>query len=107
MSFPARSGLFLDDPREGPTQMQIKVNGVELYVETVGNPADPPMLLVGVTTLDWPDELCAALSGRYVVRYDLRDAGRSTFVDPDAPGYDLRDLVTDASELLTALELGR
>jgi pimeloyl-ACP methyl ester carboxylesterase len=87
--------------------MRIKVNGVELDVETAGDPADPPVLLVGVTTLSWPDELCAALSGRYVVRYDLRDAGQSTFVDPDAPAYDLRDLVTDASELLVALGLGR
>src|SRR6201985_920765 len=41
------------------------------------------------------------------MRYDLRDAGQSTFVDPDAPAYDLRDLVTDASELLVALDLGR
>src|SRR5271169_6743400 len=57
--------------------------------------------------LSWPDELCAALAGRYVVRYDLRDAGQSTFVDPDMPTYDLRDLVTDASELLVALDLGR
>jgi len=57
--------------------------------------------------LSWPDELCAALAGRYVVRYDLRDVGQSTFDDPDAPSYDLRDLVTDASELLVALELGR
>lgn len=86
--------------------MQIKVNGVELCVETVGDPADPPVLLVGVTMLSWPDELCAALAGRYVVRYDLRDAGRSTFLDPDAPAYDLRDLVTDASELLVALGVG-
>ena len=68
--------------------MQIKVNGVELCVETFGNPADPPLLLVGVTMLSWPDELCAALAGRYVVRYDLRDAGQSTFVDPDTPAYD-------------------
>jgi pimeloyl-ACP methyl ester carboxylesterase len=87
--------------------MQIKVNGVELSVETFGSPADPPVLLIGVTMLTWPDELCEALVGRYVVRYDLRDAGQSTFVDPDAPGYDLRDLVTDASELLAALGLGR
>ncbi|WP_152362254.1 alpha/beta fold hydrolase [Microlunatus speluncae] len=85
--------------------MQIEVNGVELAVETVGDPADPPLLLIGITVPSWPDELCAALTGRYVVRYDLRDAGRSTFVDPQAPGYDLRDLVTDASELLRALEL--
>lgn len=87
--------------------MRIKVNGVELCVETFGNPADPPVLLVGVTMLSWPDELCAALAGRYVVRYDLRDAGQLTFVDPDAPTYDLRDLVTDASELVVALDLGR
>jgi pimeloyl-ACP methyl ester carboxylesterase len=64
---------------------RIKVNGVELCAETFGDPADPPVLLVGVTMLSWPDELCAALAGRYVVRYDLRDAGQSTFVDPDAP----------------------
>ncbi len=88
-------------------EMRTKVNGVELCVETFGNPADPPVLLVGVTMLSWPDELCAALAGRYVVRYDLRDAGQSTFVDPDTPTYDLRDLVTDASELLVALDLGR
>ena len=85
---------------------RIKVNGVELWVETFGDPADRPVLLVGVTMLSWPDELCAALAGRYVVRYDLRDAGQSTFADPDAPAYDLRDLVTDASELLVALDLG-
>lgn len=87
--------------------MRIKVNGVELCVETFGNPADPPVLLVGVTMLSWPDELCAALTERYVVRYDLRDAGQSTSVDPDTPTYGLRDLVTDASELLVALDLGR
>ncbi|MCP2323981.1 pimeloyl-ACP methyl ester carboxylesterase [Hamadaea flava] len=87
--------------------MRIKVNGVELCVQTLGNPADPPVLLVGVTTSSWPDELVAALTGRYIVRYDLRDAGESTFVDPDAPAYDLRDLVTDTSELLLALDLGR
>ena len=87
--------------------MRIDVNGVELCVRTTGNPADPPVLLIGITVLSWPDEFCAALTGRYVVRYDLRDAGRSTFADPDAPGYDLRDLVTDAAELTAALGLGR
>ncbi|ADD40145.1 alpha/beta fold hydrolase [Stackebrandtia nassauensis] len=86
--------------------MRIKANGVELCVETFGAPEDPPVLLIGVTMLSWPDELCQALAGRYVVRYDLRDTGQSTFADPDAPGYDLRDLVSDASELLRALDLG-
>src|SRR5262249_50449991 len=36
-----------------------------------------------------------------------RDAGESSFIDPDNPTYDLRDLVTDASELLSALDLMR
>lgn len=87
--------------------MLINANGVELCVESFGDPADPPVLLIGVTMLSWPDELCAALAGRYVVRYDLRDTGQSTFVDPDAPAYNLRDLVTDASELLAELRLER
>jgi hypothetical protein len=29
---------------------RIKVNGVELCAETFGDPADPPVLLIGVTT---------------------------------------------------------
>jgi pimeloyl-ACP methyl ester carboxylesterase len=106
---PATSSVSENQP--SPTRKdlvkRINVNGVELCVETFGDPADPPVLLVGLTMLSWPDELCAALAARYVVRYDLRDAGQSTFVDPDAPTYDLRDLVTDASELLEALDLGR
>ena len=28
---------------------------------------------------------------RFVIRYDLRDTGRSTTVDPDSPGYTLRE----------------
>ncbi len=90
----------------GGHERQVPVNGVELSVETFGDRADSPVLLIGITMMSWPDDLCAALTGRFVVRYDLRDTGRSTFVDPDAPGYDLRDLVRDASQLLDALGLG-
>ncbi|GGV13357.1 hypothetical protein GCM10010182_37400 [Actinomadura cremea] len=87
----------------------IKANDVELCAETFGDPADPPILLIGATMLTWPDAFCERLSapGRFVVRYDLRDVGRSTTVDPDAPGYTLRDLVTDAAALLDALALPR
>ncbi|MEV5827855.1 alpha/beta hydrolase [Spirillospora sp. NPDC052242] len=87
----------------------IKANGVELCTETFGDPADPPILLIGGTMLTWPDAFCARLAAlrRFVVRYDLRDVGRSTTVDPDAPGYTLRDLVADAAALLDALDLPR
>ncbi|GAB3459772.1 alpha/beta fold hydrolase [Actinophytocola sediminis] len=83
----------------------IRVNDVELCVQTIGEPANPPMLLIGNSMLTWPNELCAELAAgrRFVVRYDLRDTGRSTTVDPDAPTYTLRDLVADAAGLLAAL----
>jgi pimeloyl-ACP methyl ester carboxylesterase len=56
--------------------------------------------------LSWPDALCAALARgeRHVVRYDLRDSGGSTAVDPEAPAYTLRDLAADAVALAGALD---
>jgi pimeloyl-ACP methyl ester carboxylesterase len=56
--------------------------------------------------LSWPDTLCAALArgGRHVVRYDLRDSGASTTVDPKAPAYTLRDLAADAAALARELD---
>ena len=56
--------------------------------------------------LSWPDALCEALArgGRHVVRYDLRDSGASTTVDPEAPTYTLRDLAADAAALARELD---
>lgn len=56
--------------------------------------------------LSWPDALCAALArgGRHVVRYDLRDCGASTTIDPKAPTYTLRDLAADAAALARELD---
>lgn len=85
----------------------IKTNGVELCAETFGDPADAPILLVGNTMLTWHDDLCTRLAAlrRFVVRYDLRDTGRSTAADPEAPEYTLRDLVADAAGVLDAFDL--
>jgi pimeloyl-ACP methyl ester carboxylesterase len=38
------------------------------------------------------------------VRYDLRDSGASTTVDPGAPAYTLRDLAADAAALARELD---
>jgi pimeloyl-ACP methyl ester carboxylesterase len=38
------------------------------------------------------------------VRYDLRDSGASTTVDPTAPAYTLRDLAADAAALARELD---
>jgi pimeloyl-ACP methyl ester carboxylesterase len=64
------------------------------------------LLAGGTTMLSWPDALCEALArgGRHVVRYDLRDAGASTTVDPEAPAYTLRDLAVDAAALARGLD---
>lgn len=89
----------------GLCSMRIETNGVHLWAEAFGAEDAPTLLLIGNTMLTWEDELCERLaaSGLRVIRYDQRDTGRSTTVDPDAPGYDLRDLVGDAAGLLDAL----
>lgn len=55
--------------------------------------------------LSWPDSVCERLAsgGRRVVRYDLRDCGASTTLDPGAPGYSLRDLAADPAVLVGTL----
>jgi pimeloyl-ACP methyl ester carboxylesterase len=81
-------------------------SGVALGVESFGDDDAPLVLLAGGTTmLSWPDALCECLAagGRRVVRYDLRDSGESTTVDPEAPAYTLRDLAADAAALADAL----
>ncbi|WP_320671061.1 alpha/beta fold hydrolase [Patulibacter defluvii] len=93
----------MSDPRE----QTVEAGGVTLGIERFGDPADPLVLLVGAPTmLSWPDALCRALAdgGRQVVRYDLRDSGASTTLDPEKPGYTLRDLAADASALAGALD---
>jgi pimeloyl-ACP methyl ester carboxylesterase len=85
----------------------VEANGVTLGVERFGEAAAPLVLLAGGTTmLSWPDALCEALAGRgrHVVRYDLRDSGASTTVDPEAPAYTLRDLAADAAALAHELD---
>jgi pimeloyl-ACP methyl ester carboxylesterase len=85
----------------------VGVNGVYLCVQAFGELGTPPVLLIGNSMLTWPDELCerVAATPRRVIRYDLRDTGRSTTADPEAPGYTLRDLVADAAGLLDTLGL--
>lgn len=86
------------------------VSGASLCVEAFGDPADPAILLIhggGESLLAWDVGFVQRLvdSGRYVIRYDGRDAGRSTGYPAVAPEYDLRDLVADVRGLLDALGL--
>lgn len=85
----------------------VPVGDVELCVDTAGSPTDPALLLIGTTVTAWDDAFVERLTGRFVIRYDLRDAGRSTTIDPDSPGYTLRHLVADAAGVLDALGIAR
>jgi pimeloyl-ACP methyl ester carboxylesterase len=88
------------------------VNGVDLCVETFGEPADPAILLImgaGASMDWWEDDFCARLAAgpRYVIRYDHRDTGQSVSYPPGAPGYTGDDLVADAVGVLDALDVRR
>jgi pimeloyl-ACP methyl ester carboxylesterase len=90
----------------------IEANGVDLCVDTFGDRADPALLLIhgtGNSRLWWDERLCERLAtgGRFVIRYDVRDAGGSVSYAAGAPPYGLRDLVADAAGLLDALALER
>ena len=85
----------------------VEANGVTLCTETFGDPADPPILLVmgvGASMLWWDEGFCRMLAdgGRFVIRYDHRDTGRSVTYEPGHPTYDGGDLVADAAGVLDA-----
>jgi pimeloyl-ACP methyl ester carboxylesterase len=88
-------------------ERMIEANGVELCAESFGDPADSPLLLVmglGASMLWWEDGFCRMLAegGRFVIRYDHRDTGRSVSYEPGRPGYRGDDLVADAAGVLDA-----
>ncbi len=94
------------------TERMVDVDGVELCSEALGDPARPPLLLImgiGASMLWWEDGFCRLLAegGRFVIRYDHRDTGRSVTYEPGRPGYTGADLVADARGVLDAYGIVR
>jgi pimeloyl-ACP methyl ester carboxylesterase len=92
----------------GSGERMVEVNGVGLCVETFGGDRHPAVLLVmgaAASMLSWENEFCERLAsgGRFVIRYDHRDTGRSVTYAPGAPEYTGDDLVADAAGVLDAL----
>lgn len=103
-------------------------DGVEIEYETLGDPADPPLLLIsglGSQLVNYEVEFCEGFVDRgfFVIRFDNRDVGLSTkfqgdvdvletFMEtmagnaPPAP-YVLSDMADDAVSVLDALGLDR
>lgn len=89
------------------TESIATVDGVRLCLETFGDPGDPAVLLLaGMNqSMDvWDPAFCGRLAaeGRFVVRYDHRDAGRSASSPPGEPDYGVTDLDEDAARVLDA-----
>jgi len=107
------------------TEQRAQVGPVELVYETIGDPADVPMLLVmglGMQLIHWDRGLCELLAERgfHVIRFDNRDAGLSTKIRGPVPNvmrlmaglpmpvpYLLDDMAADALGLLDDLGIER
>jgi pimeloyl-ACP methyl ester carboxylesterase len=115
----------LDVPFRQPPQLA-RSNGIDLCYEIFGAPdAEPMILIMGLAAqmIHWDDEFCQqlALGGFQVIRFDNRDAGRSSKLTgggfltpvellklrflriPVAAPYKLLDMADDVIGLMDAL----
>lgn len=107
------------------TARNVGPSGIDIAYERLGGAVAPPVLLImgaGAQMISWPDGFCTELAGRglQVIRFDNRDAGRSSHF-PDGPvpdlaaalagdfssaSYTLADMAADTAGLLDVLGLG-
>lgn len=108
----------------------VELNQVRLAYQSIGRQEDPALLLImglGGQLIHWPDEVVSALclQGFRVIRFDNRDVGLSTWVQPPANAnltweavryklglsvaapYSLTDMAGDALGLMDALHIPR
>ncbi len=109
---------------------RVHANGIDIEYESFGRESDPALLLImgfGAQLTLWPRAFCEGLAGRgfRVIRFDNRDAGKSTRLtdkgvpdvprllaqmaagEPVAAPYLLSDMAADAVGLLDALRVDR
>src|SRR5471030_1806123 len=110
-----------------PTE-HVDLDQVSLAYQSIGRASDPALLLViglGGQLIHWPDEVVVALcqQGFRVIRYDNRDVGLSTWIQPPASAnltyevlryklglpvsapYSLTDMADDALGLMDSLHV--
>lgn len=83
----------------------VKSYEVELFTQSFGESNKPAILLIAgatVSMLYWDTEFCQKLAekGFFVIRYDNRDVGQSTFYEPGTTPYDIVNLTDDAIAIL-------
>ena len=97
---------------EHHAERMIAANGIEICADAYGEPGDPTILLVmgaGASMLLWDEQFCEQLAdgGRFVIRYDNRDTGRTTCCPPGEPNYTLDDMAADGVAVLDAYGVER
>jgi len=108
----------------------VSANGITIEYQSFGDPGAPPLLLImglGGQMIHWHERFCATLADRglRVIRFDNRDAGRSTVMgggaawdvqamfqawlmrQPLRAPYLLSDMAEDAVGLMDALDIER
>jgi pimeloyl-ACP methyl ester carboxylesterase len=83
----------------------VSAGDARLFTESIGNRNAPPVLLIMgamASGVWWPRSFCAQLAkrGRFVIRYDHRDTGRSTSYGPGGATYSTETLADDALSVL-------
>ena len=88
-------------------ELVVTAGDARIFSENIGEPDAPAVLLIMgamASGVWWPREFCATLAsrGRFVIRYDHRDTGRSTSYSPGVPAYSVETLADDALAVLNA-----
>ena len=110
------------------TEKLIDTNGIQLNYDSFGNQNDPVILLImglAVQMIYWDEDFCRMLAaqGFWVIRFDNRDIGKSTWLKgmskpsilgliakvmfnrPINPAYVLDDMVADTIGLMDGLNI--
>ncbi|AFK04977.1 alpha/beta hydrolase fold containing protein [Emticicia oligotrophica DSM 17448] len=91
------------------------VNGIEIYFETFGNKSNPALLLImglDAQCVIYGESFIKPLvdAGYYVIRFDNRDIGLSTWMNDKwhrSNPYTLEDMAKDSMELLNFLQINK
>lgn len=94
------------------TEKIFKINEIDICTESFGNPKNPAILLIMGATCSmvyWDEEFCEQLAntGKFVIRFDNRDVGRSVAYEPGTSNYSVTDMAEDAIGVLDSYHIDK
>ena len=92
------------------TEKAVQSNGIEIWTDAFGDPADEPILLIAGAAsqgIGWEEAFCQQLAdgANFVIRFDHQDTGRTTCVDYERQPYTLNDMASYTLGILDAYGL--